>query len=171
MPDCRCERIESRFDEAYASSKLVAYRTKGPDPSTRALIDALCEDDLAGMTLLDIGGGVGAVQHGLIGAGVRSVQEVEASTAYAVACRDEARRLGHGDRIRHIVGDFASVVGQVEPADIVTLDRSVCCWHDMPSLVGLSAQKARQLYGLVYPRDARWVRYGWGASGSAAIRI
>jgi len=49
----------------------------------------------------------------------------------------------------------------VEPADIVTLDRSVCCWHDPLTLVDQSAAKSRWLYGLVYPRDAWWVRHGW----------
>lgn len=47
------------------------------------------------------------------------------------------------------------------PADIVTLDRSVCCWPDMPGLVRPSAARARRLYGLVYPRDDWWVRVGW----------
>jgi magnesium-protoporphyrin O-methyltransferase len=161
MTSCQCDRIESRFDEAYASEKLDAYRASGPDSSTRALIEALCMDDLEGMTLLDIGGGVGAVQHALLKAGVRSAQEVEASAAYGAACRDEAQRQGHADRITHFVGDFASVADQLEPADIVTLDRSLCCWHDMPSLVGRSATMASRLYGLVYPRDDWWVRFGW----------
>lgn len=161
MTSCECDPDASSFDEAYAQAKLSAYRAGGPDPSTRLLIEALCVDDLAGMTLLDIGGGVGAVQHALLKAGVRSAQEVEASAAYSAACRDEAERQGHADRIIHVVGDLVSVADRLEPADIVTLDRSLCCWHDMPSLVGRSAPLARRLYGLVYPRDVWWVRSGW----------
>jgi magnesium-protoporphyrin O-methyltransferase len=43
----------------------------------------------------------------------------------------------------------------VEEVDIVTLDRVVCCYPDMPTLVEASASKARRVYGLVFPRD-RW---------------
>lgn len=158
---CGCDRIGSRFDGAYAAEKLARYRSTGPDPSTRALLDAITAEDVRGKTLLDIGGGVGAVQHELLKRGVVSVQEVEASTAYVAACRAEAERQGHEGRITHLSGDFGSVAHDVEPADIVTLDRSVCCWHDALTLIDQSADRARWLYGLVYPRDVWWVRHGW----------
>jgi hypothetical protein len=45
-----------------------------------------------------------------------------------------------------------------QPADIVTLDRVICCYHDMPALVGRSAALAQRLYGVVFPRDAWWMR-------------
>lgn len=161
MSDCQCEWIECQFDAAYAAQKLERYRRLGPDPTTRALLDALGREGAEGSTLLDIGGGVGAIQHELLRAGVASVVEVEASAAYQDACREEAERLGHADRIQHHLGDFGSLADAIAPADIVTLDRSVCCWPDMPGLVRPSAARARRLYGLVYPRDDWWVRVGW----------
>jgi magnesium-protoporphyrin O-methyltransferase len=161
MAACRCDQIGTRFDAAYAAEKLARYRAHGPDPSTRALLAAITVEDLEGKSLLDIGGGVGAVQHELLRRGIVSAQEVEASSAYVVACRAEAERQGHGDRIVHVSGDFGSVADAIEPADIVTLDRSVCCWHDPLTLIDQSAAKSRWLYGLVYPRDVWWVRYGW----------
>jgi hypothetical protein len=42
----------------------------------------------------------------------------------------------------------------------VTLDRVICCYGDMKSLVAASAGKARSLYGIVVPRDRWWVRAG-----------
>ena len=166
MTTCRCDQPGSGFDEPYAAERLARFRAHGPDPSTRALIDAITIEDVRGKSLLDIGGGVGAVQHELLQRGVVSVQEVEASAAYVAACRAEAERQGHGDRIVHLGGDFGSVAHVVEPADIVTLDRSVCCWHDPLALIDQSAAKARWLYGLVYPRDVWWVRYGWRHLGN-----
>ena len=41
----------------------------------------------------------------------------------------------------------------VDAADIVTLDRVICCYPDAEALVGLSAARARTAYGLVLPRD------------------
>ncbi len=166
MTECQCDPIASRFDEAYAAEKLELYRSAGADPSSRALIEAISTHDVRGRTLLDIGGGVGAIQHELLRRGLDSVQEVEASPAYGAACRTEAERLGHADRIRHLSGTFASVADAVDPADIVTLNRSVCCWHDPLTLLDQAAAKSRWLFGLVYPRDVWWVRHGWRHLGN-----
>ena len=43
----------------------------------------------------------------------------------------------------------------------MTLDRVICCYHDMESLVRLSAARATKLYGVVYPRDVWWNRIGF----------
>jgi hypothetical protein len=166
MTRCDCDKIASRFDEDYAAEKLALYRSAGPDPSSQALIDLITDEDIEGKTLLDIGGGVGTIQHALLESGASAAQEVEASRAYADASADEAERQGHGDRVTHLFGDFASVADAVKPADIVTLDRSVCCWHDPLDLIDRSASEARWLYGLVYPRDAWWVRHGWRHYGN-----
>lgn len=53
-----------------------------------------------------------------------------------------------------------TLAAEIPEADIVTLDRVICCYHDAEALVSLSAAKARKYYGLVYPRDAFWVRLG-----------
>ena len=45
-------------------------------------------------------------------------------------------------------------------ATIVTLDRVICCYPDMERLVRTSAEKARRLYGAVYPRERWWARVG-----------
>ena len=89
MSSCQCECIASQFDEAYAAEKLDAYRRTGPGATTRALLDALLSEDVDGLTLLDIGGGIGAVQHELLRSGVTSAVEVEASAAHIDACRQE----------------------------------------------------------------------------------
>ena len=156
--NCQCQGIEIKFDEEYVAKKLDKYRKKGPKNTTRDLIEALKAQDIDGNTLLDIGGGIGDVQHALLHSGASTAVDVEASTAYLEACKVEAERQGHGQRIQHFQGDFVALEDEIAPADIVTLDRVVCCYHDMTSLVALSAGKARRLYGLVYPRDKWWVK-------------
>jgi magnesium-protoporphyrin O-methyltransferase len=64
------------------------------------------------------------------------------------------------ERVHYYHGNFVDLAGEIAPADIVTLDRVICCYHDMENLVGLSAARARKLYGLVYPRDTWWVKLG-----------
>jgi magnesium-protoporphyrin O-methyltransferase len=122
------------------------------------LTKALLRRDVAGLTLLDVGGGIGAVQLELLGAGAAHATSVEASSAYIEAARKQAEAAGFAQRIRYVHGDFTELAALVGPADIVTLDRVICCYHDVRGLVSKSAAKARRLYGLVYPRDRLPVR-------------
>src|SRR6266702_2204800 len=71
------------------------------------------------------------------------------------AARAEAERRGVSARIQFQLGDFVALAPQVAAADIVTLDRVVCCYPGMEPLVRLSAERCRRLYGLSYPRY-RW---------------
>ena len=105
------------------------------------------------MILLDIGGGLGGIQHALLAAGASEVTNVEASSAYLRAAQEESQRRNIEDQVTFIHGDFVDLAPDVPLADIVTLDRVVCCYGDMQALVELSAEKAGKLYGLVYPRD------------------
>jgi 2-polyprenyl-3-methyl-5-hydroxy-6-metoxy-1,4-benzoquinol methylase len=158
MNCAQCEGIEELFGQQYVSKELARYRAKGPDKTTRMLTDAIKQEGVDGLSLLDIGGGVGAIQHELLGAGVVGVTSVEASTAYIDAARAEAQQRGLADHVSYQHGNFVDLAGDIPPADIVTLDRVICCYPDMEKLVGLSAARARKIYGLVYPRDAWWVK-------------
>ena len=72
-------RMGNFYNEKSAASELREYRQKGPIPSTRALIEALRAAGVEGATLLDIGGGIGAIQHELLDAGVARATSVDAS--------------------------------------------------------------------------------------------
>jgi predicted TPR repeat methyltransferase len=160
MSQCQCQGIESLFDQRLADAQLEKMRRRGPLRTTRLLVEALRDRGVRGMTLLDIGGGVGAVQHQLLASGAKEATDVDASTAYLRAARSEAERLGLEGRVKYHHGNFLDVAPAIPPADIVTLDRVICCYDDMQGLVAASADKARSLYGLVYPRDAWWTRLG-----------
>jgi magnesium-protoporphyrin O-methyltransferase len=160
MPSCQCQGIEREFSEQYAVRELTSYRRKGASRTTRLLTEALKAENLEGGTLLDIGGGVGAIPHILLAAGMRSATCVEASSAYAAAAGREAGRRGLAERVEQLQGDFVELAPRVGQHDVVTLDRVICCYDDLDSLVGLSGSKARRLYGLVFPRETWWIRLG-----------
>ena len=155
---CQCQGIERLFGRQEATHKLRIYLRRGPDRTTCRLLDALRAEGVAGATLLDIGGGVGAIPLELLPMGLRSATGVDASAEYIAVAREEAQRRGYDSQMTYHHGNFVELARQIEPADIVTLDRVICCYHDMPALVGTSAAKARRLYGLVYPRDDWWTR-------------
>ncbi len=149
----QCEGIERQFGERTAERDLRRYRRRGPIPSSRLLIEALRAEGVDGSALLDIGGGVGAVQHELLESGAARATHVDAATHYLAASREEARLRGHADRITYLHGDFVEAADRIPEADVVTLDRVLCCYPDMSRLVESSAAKARRLYGVVFPRD------------------
>ena len=152
---CGCPHT---FGTRDAKADLERYRTKGPDPTTRALIDAIVERGIDGDRLLDIGAGIGAIQLELLGAGIARAELVDASPAYVRLARGEAARRGFGDRTAGRVGDFVAIAADVAPADVVTLDRVVCCYPDPIALVTRAAEHARSVVGLVYPRTSAWLR-------------
>jgi magnesium-protoporphyrin O-methyltransferase len=141
-----------------AASDLRSYRTKGPRPSTKALVTALVADGVAGATVLDIGGGVGMIGYELLDAGAASVTNVEASAAYLAAAREESARRGLAGRATLRLGDFTDLVGSTPPADIVTLDRVLNVYPDWERLGFMAAERTRRVLGIVVPRDTPMVR-------------
>jgi magnesium-protoporphyrin O-methyltransferase len=160
MTCCHRESIEKQFGRAEVDRMLRRFRRRGPDKSTRLLLSALKSANGSAESVLDIGGGVGAIHHALLDEGVREAVEVDISGASIAAAEEEARRRGHEGRVRFVHGDFLDVATSIEPADIVTLDRVICCYPDMERLVAASAEKTKRLYGAVYPRDNWWMRMG-----------
>jgi magnesium-protoporphyrin O-methyltransferase len=73
----------------------------------------------------------------------------------------ERRPHGRGsDRVHYLAGDFVALADEIDPADLVALDRVICCYADMAALVARSATLARRRYGLVYLRDSWLGRVG-----------
>jgi magnesium-protoporphyrin O-methyltransferase len=134
-----CRRRSSRCStSARRKRALRRYRRRGPAKTTRALTEALRGANVSGATVIDIGGGVGAVS----------------------ACADRGRRPGGHGRGRFLLlrrsrsrgggaagiaqqisfrqGDFVSLAAAIPEADVVTLDRVICCYPDVRALVSLS---------------------------------
>ena len=162
MECCQCQAIEERFDRKKAAAKLLAYQQDGLKRESQALVDALAEQGIAGYTLLDVGGGMGALAIELIKRGIDRATINEASTAYLETAAGEGARQGLADRITLVHGNIVAMGEELPPADVVTLDKVVCCYDDMPGLIKASVNRARKLYGLVYPRDNWLVKTGFG---------
>ena len=162
MACCQGQDFDRMFDARRARKDMRAYRKRGARGATRRLLDAvrasMRETGTADFTHLDIGGGVGVLQHELARDGAVQTTAVDASRPYLELLRQAAAERGYEARQRRIEGDFTQVADGVEPATIVTLDKVICCYPDMVTLVGASARKARVLYGIVIPRDSAWVR-------------
>src|SRR5262249_45625807 len=120
----------------HVTKELARYRQHGPAKNTLLLVQALRAQlqaqGIEHRTLLDIGGGVGAIPHLLLHDGVRQASDVEASATYLAAAREEAERRGLAEHISFQHGDYVTLAPTIPAADIVTRDRVICCYGDMP---------------------------------------
>jgi SAM-dependent methyltransferase len=159
MDACGCgDDFASIFDRRTAEGDRDRYRRKGPDRTTAMLLEMIDSRRVLGASVLDIGGGIGVIPQELLRAGAGRAVLVDASSAYLDVARNEARTSNLLDRVEFIEGDFVRRAASIDAADIVTLDRVVCCYPDAEALVSLSVDRSRSLYGLVLPRDNRLVR-------------
>ena len=158
MTCAHCVAAGELFGQRQAGRDLRRFRKRGPSGSTRHLLNAVPQEDLAGARVLDIGAGVGAIHLSLLERGAAEAHHVDASAAYQNASREEAERRNVGDRITYVTGDYLDLAADLPESDIVCLDRVVCCYPDMPALVSTSARAAGTVYGLVFPADRGWIR-------------
>ena len=173
IPSC-----ESVFDAKVAKDDAKAFRRDGPSWASRELIEELAAGvALDESSVIDIGAGIGAVHLGLLQRGAAHAVDLDGSSAYLAAATAEAERLGFADRVEHVLGDAVLVGPTVPPADLVALDRVICCSADVSGLLGVATALASRRIGLVYPRDNWWVRVGASLSnplffrGSAGFRF
>ncbi len=146
----------THFDPKMAERDLRRYQRRGPDASTRILLSELRRWPLDELHLLDVGGGIGAIAVELAGAGLASVTLADASPAYLEVARRHLTSRGVSCPAQFILGDFAVTAATVADADIVTLDRVVCCYPDVEALLRGAAARARRMLAFTYPRD-RWL--------------
>ena len=153
-----CAATQRQFDACVAGRDLARYRRKGPHVTARILRQIIVSLKPMRGTLLDIGAGVGALTFELLNAGFGPATAVDASSAYVAAGREETVRRGLTLDVNWIEGDFVGRPTQLMPADVVTLDRVVCCYPAYEPLLEAALDHARQMVGMSYPRDRWYVR-------------
>jgi hypothetical protein len=108
--------------------------------------------------VLDIGGGIGVLSLELLAAGAGAATHVEAASAYRDVAASEAGRRGVGDRWHSVLGDAVDVDTRLPDAELVALDRVVCCYSDWAALLNVASKHCRRLLALSYPQDRWYVR-------------
>lgn len=163
-----CGAIDEQFDARVAQRELAQYRSKGPGPTTRLLRDGVTAAGAPIGTLLDVGAGIGALTFELLDRGARRAVSVDASLAYVAAGRQEAARRDRAPQLEWVQGDYVALAERLQPADVVTLDRVVCCYPRFEPLLGAAARHALRSLALSYPRDTWLVRMA--LAGQNALR-
>lgn len=141
-----------------ARRALERYRAKGLDDLEREMVAAVPPADVEGGRVLEIGGGVGTIASELLAAGAAEGEVVELVAAWEPYALELARERGFEGRTSFSVVDILDRPEAVAPADVVVLNRVVCCSPDGVALTGEAARHARRALVLSFPRDVFWVR-------------
>jgi magnesium-protoporphyrin O-methyltransferase len=148
------------FSERSARAEAKRYRRKGLDSTSRRIVDFLKTQGVEGKTVLEVGGGIGAIQIELLKAGAARALSVELTPTYEEVAAALLREAELSDRVERRVMDFAEAADQVDGADVVIMNRVICCYPDMPRLAGAAADHARQLLVMSFPRTTWWMYVG-----------
>jgi hypothetical protein len=157
---CRGGACEEIFTPRFARRSLENLRRKGLGDIEQRMVAMAAEPGVEGVRVLEIGGGVGALQAELLAAGAARGEVVEVVAAYEPYAQELARERGLEERTSFRVVDVLEEPEAVEPADIVLLHRVVCCSPDGVELAKRSAALSTRTLVLSFPRDAFWVRVG-----------
>jgi magnesium-protoporphyrin O-methyltransferase len=162
VPDC-CSLprgYDKLFGEKAARRNLKQYRRRGLDEAGKQMVEFLRGRGVEGLTILEIGGGIGALETELLKAGASSAVNAELSPAYEPFARELWQEAGVEERAEYRIGDVTQ--NGVEPADAVVMNKVVCCYPDAEALVGAAAERARRYLVMSFPRERRLTRIGFG---------
>ena len=159
MPDCCAPGdLDEIFSPKQAAADARAFRRDGLDAEARRIADAVRRSVEPGFTVLEIGGGVGAIQLELLRDGASTSTNVELSRSYEDVARALIAEAGLEGRIDRRIADFVASSADVAVADAVILQRVVCCYPNATGLVTAAADHARRVLVLTFPVDRWWMR-------------
>lgn len=113
----------------------------------------MTELGVEGASILEIGGGVGALHIELLRRGANSALNLELTDVWTSEAERLATATRVGDRSRFIVGDLVDDAVQLPETDIVLLHRVICCYPDWDKMIDAAAGRARRAVGFTVPRS------------------
>lgn len=163
MTCCSAKGCDEFFTERVARRDAARYRRTGIDGNARRVVDFARRRGIEGSTVLEVGGGIGALQLEFLQAGASRAENVELSPVYEPYAAELLQAAGLEGRVERHLLDFARESDNVQSADLVILHKVVCCYPDYEALVGAAAAHAKRQLLLTFPRESWWMRLGIGA--------
>jgi len=152
----------------------TAEATKKPTAAkvTASLLDAIMEAGVADRTVLDVGCGIGDLAIEAVARGGASGTGFDLSPKAIGEARRLAASRGVGDRLRFGVGDGAKL--DLPAADIVVINRVVCCYPDTENLLDHTLGAARSVFAITAPVSkgpTGWWNRLWSALENVGYRL
>ena len=159
MPSC-CypDEYGKLFSSKDAQRDARRYVRGGLSGSQKVLADALKDRGIDGASILEVGGGVGALQVELLRSGAGAATNVELSPGWEEAARGLLTRYGIAEQAERRVEDFVDNAETFPMADAVVLHRVVCCYPHWRTMLDGAAGRARRIVALTFPVDRTSIR-------------
>lgn len=158
MPCCDVNGLSKLFRGPLVRLEKYHFDMRGPGKRQRLMLE-LCAPHSQGASILDIGCGIGALSLTALGRGAQQASLVDVSAAYLELAEDLARQRGLLEQTSFYQGDATTL--ELEPADIVLLDRVVCCYPDAEALLRFATHRSRRLLVFSYPQPS-WLTRTFG---------
>ncbi len=118
------------------------------------MLEGIRRFPIRGKEVLEIGCGVGALHHALLRDGAARAYGIDISEGMIAAAKEMAKEHGLEAVTEYRQGDFVVLGDTVRPADVVVLDRVICCYAEVDALLSRSLEKCRGIYALSFPRPS-----------------
>lgn len=162
MGDCCNTDYRKVFRTSMGFDDLKRYQ-RGGLRSTQADLAEMSETALrSDTTLLEVGGGVGALHVELLSRGAASATTIDLSSGWDEAASALLEQKGLGSRVDRVTGDFVEEPESLPEADLVLLHRVICCYPDWPAMVDAAASRARRSVLFTAPKESLAARVSLG---------
>jgi 2-polyprenyl-3-methyl-5-hydroxy-6-metoxy-1,4-benzoquinol methylase len=155
MRCCTSSSIQgtNNFFSKHSEKYLKQFRKKGLAKEQKHLLQGIEISPVSGKSILEIGCGVGGLHLTILKHGASSALGIDISEGMIEGAKQLSKELGCENRTQYILGDVVQANGRITDADIVVLDKVVCCYENVEELLTTSLSKTRQQYALSFPHS------------------
>jgi SAM-dependent methyltransferase len=137
------------FDDWVDRWEREAERKDTVNAVTASLLKAITDVGVSGRTVLDVGCGIGDLAIEAVAAGATSAKGFDLSPKAIERARALARQRGVDDRTTFEVGDGSKL--DLPKADVVAVNRVVCCYPDADGILERTLAAAGSVYAISAP--------------------
>lgn len=158
---CDPSAYRATFSAREAERAARSFERRGLDSAAGPMIGALARGGLEGRTVLEVGAGVGTAVVALVKSGAERSVAVDISPEYRVEAERLFRRHAISDRVELVTGDITQTTS-VGEADVVFLNKVICCYPDAPALLEAVTSRTVDRLAMSFPRRRLLVRVVFG---------
>jgi SAM-dependent methyltransferase len=151
MNCCDVNGLNALFTGRVVAREKRLFERRGPNERQIGIIASL--RDPRGCSVLDVGCGIGALSFALLERGASRAYLIDVSSAYLQAAWALTQQQNLEAKVAVLQGDLTQR-SDTPPADIVLLDRVVCCYPDARALLERAASLSTKTLAFTYPRPA-----------------
>jgi 2-polyprenyl-3-methyl-5-hydroxy-6-metoxy-1,4-benzoquinol methylase len=155
------QQATDNFFTRHASKYARRYSRKGPDRVQRRILNGLDPSMYTNRHILDIGCGTGNMHFELLRRGAARATGVDIADGMIEQAKSLSEKYGFAENTIYLQGDIVDRKDDIENADLTILDKVVCCYDDIKSLIMTALIKTSSAIVISHPRNTLVLRFGF----------